>query len=37
MEVDTFVGNGFPAGGGDIDVGGFDMVAINHGFTFVIP
>jgi hypothetical protein len=37
MEVLTFLGDGSPASGGELDLGGFDVDLDDYDFTFVIP
>jgi hypothetical protein len=37
MQVLTLVGDGSQGSGGEIDLGGFDLVQLNQPFTFVIP
>ena len=37
MRVNTFLGVGQPSTSGEIDEGGFQLVTLSQGFTFVIP
>ena len=37
MEVETFTSLGTAPSNSDTDIGGIDMFAHSHGFTFVIP